>query len=132
YAAYEIALFRRRPVGLVCGLAAIPVLGFLSPIIFISMPTKPRIEEEETYEPDAAAAQAPTFSVPGMAPPEPEPAADTGGLRLSHAPPAAGGAALPQPQIFQRGAFMFNRRFFETKFPGFFGMIRRDTDKDMV
>ena len=27
---------------------------------------------------------------------------------------------------------MFNRRFFETKFSGFFGVIRRDSEKDMV
>ena len=27
---------------------------------------------------------------------------------------------------------MFNRRFFETKFPGFFGVVRREADKDMV
>jgi len=39
---------------------------------------------------------------------------------------------VPPPQIFQRGAFTFNRRFFETKFSGFFGVIRRDAEKDMV
>jgi hypothetical protein len=33
---------------------------------------------------------------------------------------------------YQRGQFTFNRRFIETKFPGFFGVIRRDADKDMV
>ena len=27
---------------------------------------------------------------------------------------------------------MFNRRFFETKFSGFFGMVRRDAEKDMI
>jgi hypothetical protein len=27
---------------------------------------------------------------------------------------------------------MFNRRFFETKFPNFFGVVRREADKDMV
>ena len=27
---------------------------------------------------------------------------------------------------------MFNRRFFETKFPGFFGVVRREAEKDMV
>jgi hypothetical protein len=31
-----------------------------------------------------------------------------------------------------RGEFVFNRRFFETKFPGFFGIVRREADKDMV
>ena len=33
---------------------------------------------------------------------------------------------------YQRGQFTFNRRFFETKFPGFFGVVRRDSEKDLV
>jgi len=66
-----------------------------------------------------------------------------GGLSLHHEAPAATAAApgeagapaqpsLPQTQTFCRGQFTFNRRFIETKFPGFFGMTRRDADKDMV
>jgi hypothetical protein len=39
---------------------------------------------------------------------------------------------LPPTQTFQRGQFTFNRRFIETKFPGFFGVVRRDTDRDML
>jgi len=27
---------------------------------------------------------------------------------------------------------MFNRRFLETKFPGFFGVVRREAEKDLV
>src|SRR5215471_17910108 len=38
YAAFEVSVFRARPVGLVCGLAAIPLLGVLSPIVFVSLP----------------------------------------------------------------------------------------------
>jgi hypothetical protein len=135
YAAYEVALFRRRPPALVCGLAAIPGLGFLSPIIFLSLPTQARAgeEEEELHEGEVAApAEAPAFTVPGMAPPAPEASVDTGGLKLHHNAEAAPGAALPPTQVFQRGAFMFNRRFFETKFSGFFGIIRRDAEKDMI
>jgi len=41
---------------------------------------------------------------------------------------ATGRAAVNSP----RGQFTFNRRFFETKFPGFFAVVRRDADKDMV
>jgi hypothetical protein len=44
-------------------------------------------------------------------------------------PPAASQAA---GQIYQRGQFTFNRRFFETKFPGFFGVIRHGADKEML
>jgi hypothetical protein len=46
------------------------------------------------------------------------------------APPAP--PDQPQTEVFQRGQFTFNRRFFETKFSGFFGMMRREADKDMV
>jgi len=38
----------------------------------------------------------------------------------------------PATTTFQRGQFTFNRRFFETKFPGFFGVVRRDADRDML
>jgi hypothetical protein len=137
YAAYEVALFRRRPAGLVCGLAAVPGLGLLSPIIFLWLPAQRRSnEEEETYQAETTVTEAPSFVVPGTPEATPEsPAgapAESGGLKLHHDAPAAAGAPLPPTQVFQRGAFMFNRRFFETKFPGFFGVVRRDADKDMV
>ena len=44
-------------------------------------------------------------------------------------PPAA---ALPEPIVFQRGEFSFNRRFFETKFTGFFRVIPTEAEKDLV
>lgn len=155
YAAYEVAIFRRRPPALVCGLAAVPAIGLLSPILFISLPTQARRseEEDENYQSDAPAAEAPSFTVPGT-PEAAQPGAaaagaagtplagaaaiapetstiETGGLKLHHEPPPPT-AALPPTQVFQRGAFMFNRRFFETKFPGFFGIVRRDAEKDML
>jgi hypothetical protein len=39
---------------------------------------------------------------------------------------------LPPTTTYQRGQFTFNRRFIETKFAGFFGVVRRDADRDMV
>jgi hypothetical protein len=39
---------------------------------------------------------------------------------------------VPEPQVFKRGQFTFNRRFIETKFPGFFGIARREADKEMI
>jgi len=163
FAAYEVAVYRRRPPGLVCGLAAVPVIGFLSPIIFLALPTQAEEEwEEEAYQPEPAAAPPPpSFTVPGNPPPSapagpatanipparppgaPTPASasiplpeaspeETSSLKLSQTPAAPQKPQLPQTQIFQRGAFMFNRRFFETKFPGFFGITRRDADKDML
>ena len=148
YAAYEVALYRRRAPGLVCGLAAVPGIGLLSPIIFLSMPAqRGSVEEEEVYQAEnTPPPEAPSFIVPGTpqaaaaaaaaAAAQETPAGKTGALHISHAAPApaagTGGTPLPQTQIFQRGAFMFNRRFFETKFPGFFGMVRRDAEKDML
>ena len=130
YAAFEVSVFRSQPRVLVCGLAAIPLVGLLSPIIFLSLPTRAEQSPEEFVAPEVTAAAAQTFTVPGT--PAAAPAAPVGGLRLNQAEGARSTASLPVTQVFQRGAYTFNRRFFETKFPGFFGIIRRDADKDMV
>ncbi len=125
YAAMEIAAFRGRPIGMVMGVAAVlPVLG---PIIFLSMPTR----GEPTAEP-VAQTEAETVAVPGVAP-APTRVQPPGGIHITSSswqqgPPTE----KPAPQIFQRGQFMFNRRFFETKFPNFFSLVRREADKDMV
>lgn len=131
YAAYEIAVFRAQPKVMVCGLAAIlPVIG---PVIFLCLPTRiEKISDEDALAAETvAAAQAQSFSVPGQAA-SADPRAQTGGLHVAHGENAQGNPALPPTQTFQRGAFTFNRRFFETKFPGFFGVVRRDAEKDMV
>ena len=168
YAAYEVSIFRRRKPGLACGLAAVPVIGLLSPILFLALPPQAAVADEEgEFEPVPAPAppQSPSFTVPGTPPPSapapaPPPTAatppsgaaapdkpasasialprpsgpeETSSLKLPDIPQAAPQKPqLPPPQIFQRGAFMFNRRFFETKFPGFTGVTRREADKDMV
>jgi len=139
YAAYEVSIFRGRPAALVCGVSA--VLPLAGPIIFVSMPTK-IAPVEETWEPAPAAA---TETAEGEAvnPMQAEGAQHPTGLRL-----AKGGSsdaasvgefqggpakpAIPETVTYQRGQFTFNRRFFETKFPGFFGVIKRDADRDMV
>jgi hypothetical protein len=134
YAGYEVAIFRARPIGLVTGIAA--VLPIAGPIIFLSMPTL--IEGGATQEDMQMETGAPpgATAAPGVA---------------GHAAPAAGGsvsvtpeatetvhlaapaaASHPETQVFQRGQFTFNRRFFETKFSGFFGMMRHGASKDMV
>ena len=135
YAGYEIALFRARPLAVVMGAAAVlPVLG---PAIFLSLPglretAAERAEETaaETLDTGVPAANEPhRFLVPGVEKPEGEIHIATGSWEAG-APPAT-----PEQQateIFQRGQFMFNRRFFETKFSGFFGIVRREADKDKV
>jgi hypothetical protein len=133
YAAYEVSVFRAQPRVLVCGLAAIPLLGILSPILFLSLPTRPERGQEEEIAPEVAAAAAQTFIVPGTPAPAAAAAASAqGSLRLAHAEGGRSTSSLPVTQVFQRGAYTFNRRFFETKFPGFFGILRRDPEKDMV
>lgn len=130
YAAYEIALFRAQPPLLVCGLAAIPGFGLLSPIVFLSMPTKVKSSapavETFTEEPPPVAVAADDDVNPMHA----DGAAHPGGLKLHSE--AESKPVLPETITYQRGQFTFNRRFFETKFPGFFGVVRRDAEKDMV
>jgi hypothetical protein len=139
YAAYEISIFRARPAPLVCGVSALlPVIG---PIIFLSLPTQ-AVPAEATWEP-APAAAAETAATDAVNPMQADGAQHPAALRLAGTGPSdavkvghfEGGEdkpALPPTTTFQRGQFTFNRRFFETKFPGFFGVIRRDADRDMV
>lgn len=122
YAAYEIAIVRARPIVLTMGVAAVlPVLG---PIIFLSLPIRP--ETELAVAPQPGEPQ--SYAVPSTAAPVAESVAAPG-VRIT---PATGAKAQPEAQVFQRGQFMFNRRFFETKFSGFFASIRRPAEKDLV
>jgi hypothetical protein len=133
YAAFEISVYRARPAGLVCGVSAVaPVVG---PILFLSLPTQLRNVKEETFLPEAPpeeSAEAESAT----------PAADTGGLHIArtgtdtaaaqHETASAAAPSLPPTIVYERGQFTFNRRFFETKFSGFFGVVSRGADKDMV
>ena len=139
YAGYEVSVFRARPTPLVCGVSA--VLPLFGPIIFLSMPTK-IAPAEATWE-TAPAAAAETATGDAVNPMQAEGAEHPTALRLAGTGPAdavklghfEGGEdkpALPPTTTYQRGQFTLNRRFFETKFPGFFSVIRRDADRDMV
>jgi hypothetical protein len=144
YAGYEVSIFRGQPTPLVCGVSA--VLPIAGPIIFLSMRTKVPARAETWEMAAAAAAAAAPEAVNPMQADGPEHA---GGLRIAspasvqaaasdEAPAEAPQAvepqkpALPPSTTFKRGQFTFNRRFFETKFPGFFGVVRRDADRDMI
>ena len=146
YAGYEIALFRARPTGLVMGVAA--VLPIVGPIIFLSLQDLRTVAAAAPPEeiPDATTAATPAatpgaaapagaaphrFVVPGMVVEEAkEKVHITAGSWEAGAPPTP--PEQQETEIFRRGQFMFNRRFFETKFPGFFGIIRSEADKDKV
>ena len=131
YAGYEVAIFRGQSTGLVCGVSAVaPLIG---PIVFLSMPTKvqptaPTWETAAEAAPEAVNPMQPD----GVNPMQVEGVEHPGGLKLAHMAGEPEKPALPQATVFQRGQFTFNRRFFETKFPNFFGVVRRDADKDMV
>jgi len=140
FAGYEIALFRARPLAVVMGVAA--VLPIAGPVIFLSMPglrtaAAPAEEApaEASAEPSAAAAPVASephrFVVPGVQVEQPKEEIHIAtGSWEAGAPPTP--PEPPEMEVFQRGQFMFNRRFFETKFSGFFGIVRREADKDKV
>jgi len=139
YAGYEVAIFRAQPVPLVTGLSAIPLLGVFAPIIFLAMPTKIK-PIEQTWETQAAAH--PASAPETVNPMQGEPTQHHAGLKLADsaspdqasqsAAPAEAKPTLPPTQTYPRGQFTFNRRFMETKFAGFFGVVRHGADKDMV
>jgi hypothetical protein len=134
FAAYEVHVYRRQPLAMVCGLAAIPFFGVLSPIIYGAMRTQ--------YPPPESAAPAPApvedaGSAPQAASGESAPApAPEAAQRTYAASPAsrtpAPAPAFPEPIVFPRGEFSFNRRFFETKFAGFFRLVPSEAEKDLV
>ena len=145
FAAYEVAIYRHRPLGTVCGLAAIPFFGVFSPIAFIAMPTwrgpiASQMHEEEPQTRFRAtpppAATTPSLPVEdagaasGAHPSAPVEIAVTQQPQESLAQEEA--PALPEPIVFRRGDFSFNRRFFETKLAGFFRLVPSEADKDMV
>jgi len=129
YAGYELAVVRAYPPLMGCGLAAIaPIIG---PAIFLFLPTKLASATETTLVEAAVATQTHAANVHETA------AAHAAAQSPLHtvsapAPEATSGSNIPDPQVFKRGQFTFNRRFIETKFASFFGIARREVDKEMV
>jgi hypothetical protein len=138
YAGYEVALFRAQPPILVAGLSAVPLLGILVPIFFLIIPTKLQPMEDSVAiaaggQSAPGAADAPVSSAEqAVNPMLAEGVAHPAGLRLKDTTQIKDKAPVPASQVFPRGQFTFNRRFFETKFPGFFGVVKRVADKDMI
>jgi hypothetical protein len=109
FAAYEVALIRARTPGQVMGLAAI--LPVIAPIIFLWMPIKPKTVETvytEVVTAPSGAGQNPDEEIPIV--------------EVTHKVEEK----KPEPQIFARGKFTFNKRFVETKFAGFIGEAKGD------
>jgi hypothetical protein len=146
-AAYEVAVYRHQPVALVCAVSVfVPVLG---PIIFLAMPPQEfaaHDAEGAGMSPEQFAASHPGAAGPGGAAGEPQAGLTSrlkskitsmlqpsgGGLKVAaHKKPGAAGGAF-EPKTFKRGETTFNRRFFETQFPGFFRVVPSEAEKDLV
>lgn len=118
YAGYEIAIFRARNVLLLAGLGLIPFVGFISNVIWLSMPTyieRPPEPEEELLD---AESLEPDFKVPLA-----------GEIEAVQAAAEGRDLSVPKDEVFGRGKFTFNKRFFETRFADFFGTVRRGKQK---
>jgi hypothetical protein len=138
YAAYEISFFRARPAAVVCGVSAVlPVIG---PIIFLSMPTRLGAAAEVVEPapeagpaPDGAAPAAPSAqAAQAVNPMLAEGIAHPAGLKLAHSDSDFEPEAKPEVAVFPRGQYTFNRRFIETRFAGFFGVVHRESERNMV
>jgi len=104
YAAFEVSVIRARPALQVIGLAAVlPVIG---PVIFLAMPVKLEVSPEEVAEAEATQKLVEEIEVVQAASQEEK--------------------KKPEPQVFARGKFTFNKRFVETKFAGFIGEPKGD------
>lgn len=109
FAAFEVSLIRARTPGQVVGLAAI--LPVIAPIIFLWMPIKPKTVETQYAE----VVTAPSGSLEN-------PQEEIPIVEVTH----KAEEKKPDPQIFARGKFTFNKRFVETKFAGFIGEAKGD------
>lgn len=136
FAAFEIALFRAKAPGVVLAVSAIlPVVG---PILFLALRTEiTSAVETAPQEPAEAPAHGASGTAPAATPPPrsaprsptPDPAAahtEVSGSRPDDEPPTSSWSITadqkkPEPQVFARGKFTFNKRFIETKFAGFVG-----------
>ena len=112
YAAFEIAVFRHRPVPLVCGLSALfPVLG---PVLFLLVP--------DGQQPAHAADEPAIAGQQEVVSAENKVAGMQSGLGLAQhqkpGKPEGSGA-----QTYKRTNTTFDRRFFESKFTPFFRIV---------
>ena len=135
FAGYEVSVYKNSPPIPSCLIGAVaPVIG---PIILLSLKKGPSFAEigpaTTTTETTAIVEIAETVGSTGAPAAEGAQAAPASG---GHTPAAAATTAaaqkLPEPVIYRRGEFSFNRRFFETKVPGFFRVVPSEKDKDLV
>ncbi len=125
YSGIQIARWRGKSPGLVGAVSAVvPVLG---PAIFAVMPTTAAVATEEA--PVEASA-----STEGVNPMQQALPSGMQGSSLGLAAHGAGkGGGNPvYNQVYTKANTTFERRFFETKFTGFFRLVPSDAEKDLV
>jgi hypothetical protein len=122
YAAFSVAKYRSRSVAAVCGVSAL--LPWVGPLLFLSLPAEAGGGQE------GAGAEAPGAPAEVLNPLAQPGAVPASGLSLAAVADKASGAM--QPATYNRGDTTFNRRFFETKFPGFFRVVMGEAEKDLV
>jgi hypothetical protein len=132
FAGYEVAIYRAQPPRLVSGLSAIPLLGLLAPIVFLALPVAFRSSAGTTLEAPAQASAPSPALTDEINPMLAEGAQHPTGLSLAQTGADTRKSDLPETLVYQRGQYTFNRRFIETKFAGFFGVVRRDAERDLV
>ncbi|MGB9602410.1 MAG: hypothetical protein ACP5MG_11940 [Verrucomicrobiia bacterium] len=120
YAGYEVAIYKNRKAPIVCAAAAVlPILGLILFIVMPPAPVKPAeelVEEKAAVEGEATEQTAEITAVQQASQPQQQPEQQE--------------QTLPQTISFLRGQYTFNRRFFETKFSGFFKPVPGDEEKD--
>lgn len=127
FAGLEVARWRGRPVALVVGVSAIlPILG---PIIFALLPSV----HQAAPVPDAAAAAQAEAAAATPVNPLAQAGGGQSGLGLAATGEANAGAGNPAyNQVYNRSNSTFDRRFFETKFTGFFRVVPAEPEKSLV
>jgi hypothetical protein len=120
YSAFHIAQFRGRPVALVVGLSVI--LPVIAPILFLSMPST-----DAAAPPPVEQAPASTEVVSA----ENKVAGMQSSLGLA-AHQKGGPKQDTNQQVFKRTETTIDRRFFETKFAGYFRMVPENPDMVLV
>jgi hypothetical protein len=128
YAALHIARFKGRPVVLVVGISAIaPVFG---PILFALLPGTGYVPAEAPAPESAPAGESGVNPMQQALPP----GMQSSGLGLAGGGAPAGKAAAnpAYSQVYNRSNSTFDRRFFETKFTGFFRVAPAEPEKDLV
>lgn len=122
---YSIGEYRNRP-GVMTGAvsAVLPVLG---PLLFLALPERVDHASPASSEADPSAQPA---GGSHMATGAPSTQTTLSMSAKGHEKVSATGVA--EPAVYNRGETTFNRRFFETKFPGFFRVVPSEAEKDFV